>query len=177
GIWLDQTIDHAQERCLARARGANHSSNRAWWHGEAVTVNDRAAAIGLGQRVEFDHPAGLRAPEPWQRAISASISTAAANARLMVGTVPSRTMSMAIWLMPWTRTPPKPRAPFRVAMDVRPMSFTSAVRFPARIAGTAKGSSTCHRRCAAVMPRPRDASRAFAGPLPGPATGFATTGS
>src|SRR5690606_8109502 len=97
GIWLDQTIDHAQERCLARARGANHSSNRAWWHGKADTVNDRAAAIGLGQRVDFDHPAGLRAPEPWQRSISASISTAAANARMMVGTVPSRTMSMAIW--------------------------------------------------------------------------------
>src|SRR5690606_7451531 len=99
-IWLDQTIDHPQERCLARARGADHGSNRAWRHGKADTVNDHAAIIGLGQRVNFDHPAGLRTAEPWQRSISASINTAAANARIMVGTVPSRTRSMAIWLMP-----------------------------------------------------------------------------
>src|SRR5262245_58742504 len=54
---------------------------------------------------------------------------------------------------------PSPPAPIAAAMVTVPTPTTADTRMPAMIAGSASGNSTCHRRCAGVMPIASAASR------------------
>ena len=72
-----------------------------------------------------------------------------------------------------TPSVPRPTNPATVAVA---MTWLAAERMPARISGSAFGTSTCHSACQPVRPMPRAASRTSPGTLSMPATVFSTIG-
>src|SRR5687768_5963633 len=85
---LDEPIDHAQQRGLARARGADDGRDLPVADGETDAVDNPELEIILGERVELDHARGL--PRTLTISTVASSTTAAAKASATVGTAPSR---------------------------------------------------------------------------------------
>jgi len=77
----------------------------------------------------------------------------------LTSTAPTSSIDMSLRLMAVRMSTPRPPAPMVAAMVITPMFITTAVRTPARITGTAMGSSTMRRRWPKVMPMPRAASR------------------
>src|SRR5215213_10496398 len=72
-----------------------------------------------------------------------------------------------------TPSVPRPTNPATVAVAI---TWFAAERTPARISGSAFGTSTCQSDCHPVRPIPRAASRTSSGTLSMPATVFSTTG-
>ena len=93
---LNQAIDHAQQRGLARARPPNNGRDRSARHCQADLIDHGHGAIALGQALDLDH-AGLRRSSNSTRASS---TTPATRASATVGKAPSRTRSVAVWPIP-----------------------------------------------------------------------------
>src|SRR5262249_30066559 len=87
---LDQAGDHAQQRRLARARGADDHGDRVALDIERDRIDHRGRAILLGEALDLDHGADSAAPEGLRSSTSTSASsiTDAENASTTIGMAP-----------------------------------------------------------------------------------------
>src|SRR5690606_37428411 len=93
---LFEAVDHAKQRCLARAGGADDRCNAVRLDDQRDIIDSGLAVVAFGKMVDLDH--GDVTLRPLVRVISivASIRTAAAKARPTVGRAPSSTRSIAV---------------------------------------------------------------------------------
>src|SRR6516165_4086272 len=176
---LDQTVDHAQQRRLARPRGADDHRDRVALDFEGNVIDDRGTVVLLGELLDSDHdlaPADAEALRS-SASMSASSSTDAEKASTTIGIAPSSTRSIAVCPIPWKTKVPRPPPPISAAMVTIPMFCTSTTRMPVRITGSASGSSMRQSTCESLMPIPRAASTAACETRRKPSTVSATMGS